>query len=62
MATDPVCGKNVYEKIAGAGYSYRGHIYYFCGSDCKEEFVKSPDQYIKGSDCLDKKTEESETR
>ena len=52
MAIDPVCGRNVYEKIAGAGCSYRGHIYYFCGSDCKDKFAKSPDQYVKKSNCV----------
>jgi YHS domain-containing protein len=52
MATDPVCGKQVYEKIARAGYDYKGHIYYFCGSACKDRFVKSPNQYIKKSNCV----------
>jgi YHS domain-containing protein len=52
MATDLVCGVEVYEKIAAAGYNYREHIYYFCGSDCKDKFVEAPEKYIKDSRCV----------
>ena len=52
MATDPVCGATVYEKIASAGYYYQGHIYYFCGSECKDAFAKTPEKYIKKSSCV----------
>jgi len=52
MTTDPVCGATVHEKIAWAGYSYGGHIYYFCGSDCKDKFAETPEEYIKNSGCV----------
>ena len=52
MVTDPVCGVTVHEKIASAGYSYQGHIYYFCGSDCKDKFAETPEEYIKKSGCV----------
>jgi len=52
MATDPVCGATVHEKIASAGYAYQGHIYYFCGSDCKDKFAETPEEYIKNSGCV----------
>jgi YHS domain-containing protein len=52
MATDPVCGLSVHEKIARAGYSYQGHIYYFCGPDCKDKFTEAPGKYVNNSGCV----------
>lgn len=52
MATDPVCGATVHEKIASAGYSYQGHIYYFCGQDCKDKFAETLEKYINNSGCV----------
>ena len=52
MATDHVCGEGVYKKVANAGYSYQGHIYYFCGSDCKDKFAKAPEKYVDHSNCI----------
>lgn len=52
MMIDPVCGASLHEKIARAEYRYEGHVYYFCGLDCKDEFVKAPDKYINKSSCI----------
>ena len=60
MVTDPVCGATVHEKIASAGYPYEGHIYYFCGSDCKGKFVETPEKYNKKSGCVSGVTQKGE--
>ena len=52
MATDPVCGTMVYEKTATAGYSYEGHIYYFCGPGCKDKFAEAPERYMTKLGCV----------
>lgn len=46
MEVDPVCGMSV--DPAGAKYKvlYRGKVYYFCSSMCREEFLKNPDLYL----------------
>ena len=47
MATDPVCGMYVDEKTAPHRSAYKGQIFYFCASSCKEEFEKNPENYLK---------------
>ena len=47
MVTDLVCGASIDEQNPGASFDYRGHLYYFCASDCKDKFVKAPRRYIK---------------
>jgi Cu+-exporting ATPase len=46
MAIDPVCGMEVDERSAEDKSTYQGQTYYFCSSDCREEFDSSPDEYI----------------
>ena len=46
MAIDPVCGMEVDERSAEEKSTYQGQTYYFCSSDCREEFDSSPDEYI----------------
>jgi YHS domain-containing protein len=48
MAIDPVCGMEVDEKSAKDKMTYQGQTYYFCGTDCKEEFEASPEDYLGG--------------
>ncbi|MGC8593723.1 MAG: YHS domain-containing protein [Nitrososphaeria archaeon] len=42
---DPVCGMRV--KDTEHKVLYKGRIYYFCSSKCKEEFQKDPEGYLK---------------
>lgn len=43
---DPVCGMVVKEEDAREKYEYKGKTYYFCCSDCLDEFKKNPEKYL----------------
>lgn len=43
---DPVCGMMVEPETAPAKSEYKGTTYYFCSTDCKEEFDADPESYI----------------
>lgn len=45
MATDPVCGMSVDEGDAPAKVEHKGTTYYFCSTDCGEEFEANPEDY-----------------
>jgi len=45
MALDPVCGMEVDENSATESTTYLGQAYYFCSTDCKEEFDAAPEDY-----------------
>ena len=50
LGKDPVCGLNVSvskAEKAGRKSVYQGKTYYFSSDECKAQFEKSPDQYIK---------------
>jgi len=47
METDPVCGMKVEPVNAKFKALYKGKVYYFCSSACKEEFEKRPDYYLQ---------------
>jgi YHS domain-containing protein len=42
---DPVCGMTIEEADAVGTSEYQGKTYYFCSSDCKEEFDQNPEDY-----------------
>ncbi len=44
-AIDPVCGMSVEEGDAPATFEYQGTTYYFCSTDCREEFEANPGDY-----------------
>ncbi len=44
-ATDPVCGMTVDESDAAATAEFGETTYYFCSTDCKEEFESDPESY-----------------
>ena len=46
-ATDPVCGMRISRSSAAASDGYRGHLYYFCSTDCREKFVREPTAYVE---------------
>ena len=48
VGRDAVCGMNIDEdRSRAAGYlkEYRGKTYFFCSSECRDEFVKTPERY-----------------
>jgi YHS domain-containing protein len=44
---DPVCGMSVTYDNAQARSEYNGQTYYFCSMDCKEQFDRDPERYVK---------------
>ena len=42
---DPVCGMTIEEADAVGTSEYQGKTYYFCSTDCKEEFDQNPEDY-----------------
>jgi YHS domain-containing protein len=51
MVIDPVCGMEVDEKTQNRS-TFNGATYYFCSSDCKEEFDAAPEDYTGGDEVL----------
>ena len=45
MPIDPVCGMDV-DKDTEHKTKYQAETYYFCSSDCKEEFERFPQDYV----------------
>jgi Cu+-exporting ATPase len=45
MAKDPVCGMQVDEETAAGKSEHKGKTYYFCSTQCKTAFDRSPEQY-----------------
>jgi Cu+-exporting ATPase len=44
-AIDPVCGMTVEEGDASDTLDYEGTTYYFCSTDCRQEFEANPADY-----------------
>ncbi len=44
---DPVCGMDVGEDSKFKS-SYKGKTYVFCSVNCKQNFDKQPESYVKG--------------
>jgi Cu+-exporting ATPase len=44
---DPVCGMEVTYDTAQARSEYNGQTYYFCSIDCKEQFDRNPEKYVR---------------
>jgi len=55
MERDPVCGEEVHPQTA-SHVEYQGRIYYFASTECREQFLQNPEQY------LDEETREAATR
>lgn len=45
---DPVCDKVVHPEQALSSV-YDGHVYYFCGTDCRAAFEATPEHYLSNS-------------
>jgi YHS domain-containing protein len=52
MAIDPVCGMEVDEKSAKDNSNYNGKTYYFCSTECRDEFDEAPEEYVGEPDIL----------
>ena len=50
MTKDPVCGMEVDERNAADKSQYRGQTYYFCSTDCREQFDRDPGRYTARAD------------
>jgi Cu+-exporting ATPase len=46
MAMDPVCGMDVDERTTKDRSDYQGTTYFFCSTDCREEFEENPEDYV----------------
>ncbi len=46
IKSDPVCGMTLKQGEVADTAIYQSKIYGFCGTGCKEEFVKTPNQYL----------------
>jgi multidrug efflux pump subunit AcrA (membrane-fusion protein)/YHS domain-containing protein len=50
LSKDPVCGLQVSVTKAersGRKFTYRGKAYYFSSDECKHQFEKNPEHYVK---------------
>jgi len=47
MTIDPVCDMKVTEETAAAKSMYKGKVYYFCSTLCKQMFDREPDKYVQ---------------
>ncbi|HXV43786.1 MAG TPA: ATP-binding cassette domain-containing protein, partial [Anaerolineae bacterium] len=47
MALDPVCGMSVEQDSAPAQTVYSGRTIYFCALGCRDEFLTTPEQFLK---------------
>lgn len=45
MTTDPVCGMTV-EREEAPHFRHNGNTYWFCATDCREEFAANPDYFL----------------
>ncbi len=50
MAVDPVCGMKVKKEDARITHVHNDKTYYFCNEECKDKFVKTPEDYIRADE------------
>jgi YHS domain-containing protein len=46
LKNDPVCEMPIKQGEIGDTATYEGKVYGFCGTGCKDEFVKAPTKYL----------------
>ena len=44
---DPVCGMTIDSGNAAGQSSHQGQTYYFCSTDCKQQFDANPAKYAR---------------
>jgi Cu+-exporting ATPase len=47
MSKDPVCGMQVDEQQAKATAQHQGRTFYFCSTECRQQFEQEPDRYAR---------------
>lgn len=50
IGRDPVCGMNIDEdraRTAGLVSEFKGKGYFFCSPECRDDFAKNPERYLK---------------
>lgn len=47
MAVDPVCGMKVAMGDDAITADYEGKTYYFCSTQCRDQFLEDPMTYVK---------------
>ena len=45
---DPVCGMEIDKQDAAGTSEHEGQTYYFCSTNCKQEFDQNPQRYVRG--------------
>ena len=51
---DPVCGMEVEENAKVMNYLHQDKTYYFCALSCKNQFERSPEEYLENPAVPDK--------
>ena len=46
---DPVCGMQIDPTDAAATTAYQGQVFYFCRTECQQQFDQNPQQYVKAA-------------
>jgi YHS domain-containing protein len=46
VKVDPICGMNMEQSPIGDTMTYKGNLYGFCHSGCKEEFKADPEKAL----------------
>lgn len=49
MQRDPVCGMELMPGHEEAEAQYGGKTYYFCSRECRDMFMKNPNEYLKAA-------------
>jgi P-type Cu+ transporter len=49
MVKDPVCGMQVDEKQAKASAQHQERTFFFCSTECRQQFLQEPDRYARQS-------------
>ena len=47
MERDPVCGMEIDPASAKLRSEYEGRTYNFCSEECKSEFDREPEKYLR---------------
>lgn len=53
MPVDPVCGMEIEESEIADTADYRGRIYYFCSTGCRQTFEENPAEFMEYRDLGD---------
>ena len=45
MQQCPVCGMEVNKDLPAASLKFQAETYYFCSTECRDEFQRNPQKY-----------------